>query len=470
MMKKRIICFLVTGILLSGLMACDNPSPAKDSSADESPDIVDDVVEKTESDAPVSVMAWWEGGEQEAGKAKVAACEEELGVKIEANYVIYDEYLSKLNTLAAAGEMPDVFALQEFLVFDWGEKGMLMDLAEGYDNMGVNMEEKYLPNSIFRNQDRVWAIGYDLTTLFLYYNKEMFDDAGIAYPPANVDSPWTWDQYVDAAKKMTKDSAGLTPNDDGFNPNDILIFGTKMPSAWSGFMPLLYSNGSGILDETGTELLITKAEGIEVIQAVADLSQKEYCAPDVAIADGAFSDSSTMLMNSQLGMLIDGGWAFSNYKNEGFDVGIAPIPMFKKPADMSWTCGFTISADTKNPENALKVHAWFTDFSKYIDACETAGVSLGGLPQSLSVYENETYLEKWANLHSQEMVDVCTSILQSDSNRLGENVTVKNFGAIVDDTLMPQLDKVWLGEMTAKDALSAIENDLAGKASGLWIE
>jgi multiple sugar transport system substrate-binding protein len=99
-------------------------------------------------------MAWWSGGEQEAGKAKVEACEKELGCTINATYVPYDEYLSKLNTLAAAGQLPDVFALPEGNVFDWGSQGMLMDLAPEYAAAGVDIDSTYVKPSIFRDSDQ----------------------------------------------------------------------------------------------------------------------------------------------------------------------------------------------------------------------------------------------------------------------------------------------------------------------------
>lgn len=479
-MRKRVLCTLLSGILIAGLSACTSggggsAAPAADSqpaaSADRAGDTApaDSTVEAGDaSGEKVTIMAWWEGGEQEAGKAKVEACQEELGVTLEANYIPYNEYLGKLNTLAAAGNMPDVFALPEFLVYDWGEKGMLTELGEAYTGKGVDLGEAYLPQSIFETGGKTWAVGYDITTMFLYYNKEMFDAAGLDYPASDVANPWTWAQYVEAARKMTKDSAGKTPADSDFNKDDIFVYGTKMPTGWTAFLPLLYSNGSGVLTGDGSALAITKPEGVEVMQAVADLSLKEYCAPNFATAKGAFSDSSTMLMNGQLGMLIDGGWAFSNYGNESFDVGVAPVPMFKQPADLAWTCGFCVSATSAKPDAAVEVHRWFTDFSNYIDACEKAGVSLGGLPQSNSVYDSPEYVSKWASLHSQQMVDTATAILQADSTRKGENTTVKNFAAIMDDTLIPQLDKVWLGEITAEEALSTMDEVLADKVDGYW--
>ena len=60
-------------------------------------------------------------------------------------------------------------------------------------------------------------------------------------------------------------------------------------------------------------------------RSIADLGNKIHCAPSNAMAKGAFSDASAMLMNGQVAMVIDGGWALANYTNEGFDVGLSLI-------------------------------------------------------------------------------------------------------------------------------------------------
>lgn len=482
-MKKKLLSLLLCGMLVASATACGT-APAAEKPA-EDPATTDQPAEKpaeqpaeegakTEGKGgaaegkTVSLMAWWSGGEQEAGKAKIEACQEELGVTVNASYVPFEEYLSKLNTLTAAKSVPDVFALPEANVFDWGSQGMLLDLKPAYTEAGIDLDTAYIKPSIFATDANVWAVGYDITTMFLYYNKELLEKAGVKAPSADAASPWTWDEFVDAAKKMTVDTNGKTPSDTGFDYESVATYGTKMPTGWTSYLPLLRSNGTAVLSEDGKSLGFTKKEGIEVFQAIADLSGVEQCAPTAALAQSAFSDSSTMLMNGQLGMQIDGGWAMSNYVNEKFDVGIAAVPMFKQPADIAWTCGFCVSADAKDQKAAVAVHQWFTDFTNYMDACEKAGTGLGGIPQTDSVYGDETYMAKWEQLHSKDMVTAASSILNAPTTVLGDNVRVKNFASIVDDTLTPQLDKVWYGEMTAEEAMSTMDSVCAEWVDGYW--
>lgn len=71
----------------------------------------------------VTFYMWAADAEQEFDRAIVAQYEEEHpDIDIEENYIPYAEYLSKINTMAAAGSMPDIFNLPEGNVFEWGKK------------------------------------------------------------------------------------------------------------------------------------------------------------------------------------------------------------------------------------------------------------------------------------------------------------------------------------------------------------
>ena len=56
--------------------------------------------------------------------------------------------------------------------------------------------------------ERWWGFPYDNSSFAIYYNKAMFDAAGIPYPPGEGKKPWTMEQLLDAAKKLTNPSKG----------------------------------------------------------------------------------------------------------------------------------------------------------------------------------------------------------------------------------------------------------------------
>ncbi len=419
----------------------------------------------------VTFYMWAADAEQEFDKAIVAQYEKEHpDIDIEENYIPYAEYLSKINTMAAAGSMPDIFNLPEGNVFEWGEKGALLDLKPLYDEAGVKPSDVSVDSAIFATDDNVWSVGYNVTTMCMYYNKELLEQNGIELPSTDASKPWSWEEFVENAKKITKDANGNGPEDAGFDPDNIMVYGTMMPTDWTKYIALLHTNDAGILNEDGSALSISSDAGIEVIQSIADLGNVIHCAPSSAMAKGAFSDASAMLMNGQVAMVIDGGWALANYTNEGFDVGVAPIPAFKHPADISWTAGLCMSPNAAGKKEAFDFYQYFTNFMNSIQAALEQGVSLGGLPHTLEVFDSGENEKKWVSTYTKvdatQMCEAFKNILQADTTVLGDNVRVKNFPVIVDNTIVPALDNVWLGEVSAKEALEAL--DLSDSIDGYW--
>lgn len=419
----------------------------------------------------VSYYSWAGDQEQVFEKALVDEyMKSHPEVEVEANFIPYAEYLSKINTMKAAGSMPDIFKLPEGNVYEWGEKGAVLDLKPLYDKAGINPSDESLDQAIFQTDDNIWSVGMNVATLCLYYNKDILTQYGIEFPSENVTKPWSWTEFVENAKKLTRDTNGKTPNDPGFNSDNVVTYGTMMPTGWSAYIALLHTNDSGIADADGKTLEISKERGIETIQAIADLSLKDKCAPGIAMAKGAFSDSSAMLINGQLATIIDGSWALANYTNEGFDVGVAPIPVFLHPADISWTGGVCMSPDSEKNGAAFDFYRYLTDFNNSIDSALSHDVSLGGLPHTLSVFDGGENEKKWASAFAKvDTTKACATfkeILQDPNTIVGDNVTLKNFPEIVDNTIVPMLDNVWLGEMTAREALESI--DVSQVLDGYW--
>ena len=220
----------------------------------------------------VTFYMWAADAEQEFDKAIVAQYEKEHpDIDIEENYIPYAEYLSKINTMAAAGSMPDIFNLPEGNVFEWGEKGALLDLKPLYDAAGVKPSDVSVDSAIFATDENVWSVGYNVTTMCMYYNKELLEQNGIELPSTDASKPWSWEEFVENAKKITKDANGNGPEDAGFDPDNIMVYGTMMPTDWTKYIALLHTNDAGILNEDGSALSISSDAGIEVIQSIADL-------------------------------------------------------------------------------------------------------------------------------------------------------------------------------------------------------
>lgn len=450
-MKKKMLLFV-----LAGCMACSMNAAA---------------VTEENGEKVITYACWEEGATQKAYDAVIEqynATHE--GVKVVANYIPYGEYLSKMSTLIAADSMPDVFKLIEGSVYEWGSKGVIADLKPMYEEAGIDPYEGVIEESVFTDGEHIYSVSADNATFSLYYNKELFAEAGIEPPSADVENPWTWEEFVEAAKLLTKDGSGYNATQEEFDENDVVTYGTIMPVTWTRMMPLLESNDAGYASEDGMTFTLSEEAGIEVVQAVADLSLVEKCAPTIEIANGAYSDTATMLMNGQVAMYIDGSWSLPSFTNEKFDIGLAPVPAFKHAANVTWTGGVCIAADVADDPDVFEFYCYMADYKNILSALKANDLTVGATGSKWLLDTDEgmqEWLGSYNDYNATEVVNVIKGIMKSDSTVLGENVTLKNFQNIVDITLMPELDSVWQGDKTAKEVLESL--NMSGKMQGSWV-
>ena len=139
----------------------------------------------------------------------------------------------------------------------------------------------YLPGLLEPGQvDGVqYLLPKDYSPLAVYYNKTIFDAAGIAYP----EDGWTWDDFLDTALELTQDT-------DGDNAPD--IWGVQLPGSWTtGFEYWVAAAGGSLISEDGEDF-IGVMDSEEVVRATtfyADLYNKYRIAPppaDLTVIDG----------------------------------------------------------------------------------------------------------------------------------------------------------------------------------------
>ena len=127
------------------------------------------------------------------------------GVTIEYVDVASQDYAVKTTTMLEGGDTSDVFMIKEIdNLINWQAQGFAAPLADyiaaGYDLSGfVGTEENYAVDGV------QYAIPFRSDFWVLFYNKDLFDAAGVELPTNDM----TWDQYAELAKKMTDKEKGI---------------------------------------------------------------------------------------------------------------------------------------------------------------------------------------------------------------------------------------------------------------------
>ena len=127
-------------------------------------------------------------------------------IEITAENTTFADYLQKYTTQAAGGRLPDVMYTQ----FSWAQQLIRAGLFQQLDDYIAKQPDFNLPDFTpqslvsYQHDGKTWGIPYDEGPGNLYYNKDLFDAAGVAYP----DATWTLDRLKEVALKLTSGEGG----------------------------------------------------------------------------------------------------------------------------------------------------------------------------------------------------------------------------------------------------------------------
>jgi multiple sugar transport system substrate-binding protein len=188
--------------------------------------------------------------------------------KIKVNYVfepVFGDFPAKLKAMMAADTWPDVAHQHLSVVQDFAESGALTELKP-YMNRDKISEKDFIPALVteFTWRGKMMAIPKDSAAFGIYYNREMFDKAGIKYPDEN----WTWDQFAEICRRLTK------PDQNQF----ALTFPKPAPDSeqWEA---VLRSFGGSWYDKDVKKSNVDSAGSVDALQFFADLEHKLRVTP-----------------------------------------------------------------------------------------------------------------------------------------------------------------------------------------------
>ncbi len=403
----------------------------------------------------ITYMAWYNTTESEAADIqktldKFNASQDKINVKLVA--VSRADYETKLNTMAAAKQLPDTALMAEPMAIRYAAAGLLGDVSDMY-----TAAEAPLKSLAFTYKGKTVAYSCADEVLLLYYNKKLFDKAGIPYPPATADKAWTWQQFVDAAKKLTVDKNGKNATQAGFDAKNIVTYGADYNRAGWMWPVAAVSNGGGVMTPDGQKLLIGTPETAEALQAIADLYVKDKVAPSSADRNNMPS-LDVSLLTGKVAMATSGQWeigvSLKNSLKDGLDYGVAVLPKFKKAVTYNTGGPFVVFGTSKNLAAAKTFVKWMSDESNGWDLI-TGGI---WMPVSAKYYATEDMRRKWAdNAVHPPFAQYNTAVIEYAMHNAVQ-VPWYYFPSYdkLDDLINSGIDAVWNGKTTAKDYLASI--------------
>ncbi|GAC1353448.1 MAG: hypothetical protein NVSMB42_08730 [Herpetosiphon sp.] len=356
-------------------------------------------------------------------------------------------YTQKMTTMLAAGTPPDVAYMDGALAFSFAADNKLLDLTSFFQNDPEAKDR--LDSTYYRYEKKV--IGASIgEIMLLYYNKDLFDAAKLPYPPAKAADAWSWDTFVDVAKKLTKDRNGHDATSANFDPANIDAYGLAFPQSLNGYLPLIISNGGKFANDDGTELWLNKPEAVEVLQKMQDLIYVHHVAPTPAQND-TFPATDIMMRTKKIAMDFNGHWAVLDYSKPGqtLNWSMGVLPRFKQPTTILQASARVIFAATKHPKEAF-------EFYKYHFSPTTTDLFKKGLwmPPQLAYYKDETKINEWLQgqkgVYPPEARDVLVDYTLNHTPVQPPVYWLKNLQQILTEAVNPAMQLLWTGKATAQ--------------------
>lgn len=360
----------------------------------------------------------------------------EIGIRWENTP--WGEYWTKLQTEVAGGSIPDVVGMVSMYSQQYIRQGTLLGLNDFIDREPDVDVDDFWPVIMpaYRWEGETFAFPYDLSSMLLMYNKDLFDEAGVPYPTGE----WTWDEFLDACQKLTKDTAG-----DG----RIDQWGWLLPNlnGWTLDVPLV-TNKAQMFSDDGSQSLLDTPEAIETIQWLADLRNVHGVVPtpgevgDVPLFETGRAAMTwgnpefVQVLTSRVGPPRD---------NDNFPWDVALFPKKQQNGNAVQGGSFAIGKSTSHVEEAWTFLKFYTS-AEILE--QMVGVPSRGIPGRQSI--SDSLITDTNPEHQHFFLDVMEYAISVFVPVYQQAVAV----------YQKHLDPVYLGEVTAAEACPRLVEEL----------
>ncbi|MCU6707797.1 ABC transporter substrate-binding protein [Paenibacillus sp. J5C_2022] len=281
----------------------------------------------------------------------------------------YQDTMTKVATTVQGGNAPDLAVLLSTDLYTLLSMNAIEDLTPRFAGDYFNdFYDAFLGNT--KSGDQVWSVPFQRSTIVLYYNKDMFREAGLDPEKA----PATWDELRDYAAKLTKPDGSQ--------------WGIEIPSTGYQYwmlQALALQSGGNIKAGDGKEVFFNQPHVEEALQFYVDLGRKDKVMPEGTIewatVPSDFISGKTAMMFHTTGNL-------TRVKNEaGFDFGVAFLPANKQFG--SPTGGGNLYVFKDIPEENKKAAIKFIEFLTQPERVAQWSIDTGYVGTTKSSYETE---------------------------------------------------------------------------------
>jgi multiple sugar transport system substrate-binding protein len=432
-MKKNLFALLALVLILSIIVACAPAAPTQAPAAEEP------AAEEPAAEAPKEMVTirWRTRPDNQAEQDVYQKISDDLsaqladqGITLQYDPAPVTGYLDKLTTEFSAGNAPDIVWIPGASVADYAKPGAIMDLMPMANaDPDFALTDYYdAPMKELQEGGHLWGLPRDISTLVIYYNKDMFASKGVDDPAdLAAQGKWDWENFLRVAQELT-DPAAKT-------------YGFSMTNWWGPWGYFIYSAGGSLFNADRTACGLDTPEAQAGLQFLSDIFQKHKVATLPGVEGGV---GETEFIAGQAGMLPNGRWMTPAMReNAKFNWGVVEMP--KGPGGNStWLFWgpYVVSAKTKYPEQAWTVIKALT--SPEVQA------QIAALGTNIPSRKDQAAVD--AFLNSKPPEDNQPFVAGASYAQAEIPLFTANWDAVVNGIYQPAVDQIMAGSATVADA------------------
>ena len=335
------------------------------------------------------------------------------------------QYWTKLETTAAGGTTQDIFWINAPQFQRYAKNGQIAPLDDLVKNKDIN-PENYISAMVdtYTIDGKLYALPKDIDSIALWYNKEIFDKAGLQYP----NDSWTWKDMEGAAERI-KNSTG----------NYGVAF--HLPSNQESYWNVIYSSGGEVISSDKKNSGYSHAQTLEGIKSIRNLIDRGISPSLDELVEIPAVD---LFSSGKAGMFYGGTWRVlpimtnESIKNK---VDSTTLPAKEKKTSIVHGLGYAIYAKGKNIEASKKFIAYLG--SKEANVLQAQ--HMGTIPAFVETQDG--WLNKYSNINMKAYLDIMNT-----GTPYPATYDFSKWNGPQDDIMK----KVWSKEMDPEQAVKSI--------------
>lgn len=356
-------------------------------------------------------------------------------IQVEITHIPSDsDYRARLVTDFAAGTPPDISLMNYRRVANFAAENQLEPVGPYLDDSEVIQPADFYEIALqaFTWQGQIICLPQNISSLVVYYNRDLFDAAGLPYPPEK----WSWTEFVSTAKALTLDTNG-----DG----TIDQYGLGVEAQLFRLAPFVWQNNAPVTDDPThpARMTLSRPPSLEALQWFTDLHNVHHIVP--GREEEAAQDSESRFIAGTTAMYLNSRRPTPTFREiTAFEWDVAPLPYSKTPTTILHSDAYCMSAASENKEAGWA----FVEFANSVEGQTIIAATGRTVPSLISVAESPAFLDPTQSPSRSQVF--------LDNAAISRYVPVMTGWVDIENTATEEIERAFYGDITAEEAANFI--------------